>query len=826
MGAGSSAASGADSGGPLPPCPLFYNSMPNAQLIPVSTLPTRGPNGTLRRAHGGCAARIIPLRGMPVVTEAAKTMAKKVVADAKKKKKAGASGAERADTKAVTAASAILDTESVLPSLSSCFLLNIAVDEQGRLVPLSVDERLPTDASAGDAAGSACVSPVTPPRSTTAKKGFNFSTTTSPTHTPLLPTSGANGNSFTNGARTTSSTAPAPPGGQPSTEPPPATPPSPRRGDGQAKQPSVSHDGAGGGTLSPSVKASEKPSSTFFVSALPPASNATSVVGGGAAAADDDSTEVPSLAASVRSVLVKDSRFRKPEDGAAAPTALPPSSGADDSTTPRLRRQLSRITLLRVPQRMRWFIFNDSRTHEAQITALLCYRARQSKPSSPADQAQTGESAASQVITASVPTPGELQVMCRPTPLSHTSLSPKEVKAQLQVMSSSTRSFVEVRRVAVDAFTSAIPPPTTPAQAAQLTAFKASLTNAAVVEVFLALAPAATVFLAEGDVLGYKMSTHMVPFNASGSMSVLGRLLTPELVSDLKAKGEAVDKKGYRHTLLSLTASDGGGRGGGGAPSPPPSDAARLPGNGATHSFTASPPAGTATAPRSGPVSETPSMKTDVFPSQPAARPAAAGPPPESRRPTVPAVPTVPTVAPSAPVGQDGESAAAASSSTTTVAVAAERLQNRLSRSVLKPEAGDDDAAAVDRGAGAGAAAQRRASSQRGSAAVEVAEKDTNGVAQADEAPDDHPAAAVAAPTVPYGGSGYTYNYDYGGSPRAPVPVDHGVGGAVTVSQVPAKVPALDVESVEQSRPLPRGDVPSEGGQSDSAGSNALNISF
>ncbi|XQJ30889.1 hypothetical protein NXY56_006995 [Leishmania guyanensis] len=582
MGAGSSTASAGDAGVPLPTCPLFYNFMPNAQLIPASTLPTRGPDGLLCHPQGGCMARVIQLRSLPVVSEDSKRCAAQIIADAKKKKKRGGdSTADREEANAVAAANDLLRNPSLHPSLSSCFLLSIAVDEQGRLVPLSTGDEHGVNAMAGGGGDGAQLATskmsekLTSPRSKIVKKGFSFSVFSSTVRTPLVlgeggscedsvagtprPLRGGN-----NGAAATKLVSVLSPvhasvnaGSHPAGDALLPDPPSPHRSEAMPRWRSPTSDSGGDGAQLASSKRPKGLTSSF---ASPPPSSA-----GSSNAACDTTIEekqgTPLVTIPMCSVLAKQSHFRKLEEGqgresTSVASVLPNvgATGGDGVIPPRIRRQLSRITLLRVPQRTRWFLFNDSRTHEAQVSALLCYRAEE-KPTYQKNLIpgeETPMDSSGRTITAATPVPGDLRICCRPTPLSHTSLSSKEMKLQLQSMCSSTRSYVEVQPMAVEVLTAAIPAPKTPMEEEKLAEFKKRASGAAAVEVFVVLAPGATVYLAEGEVLGYKIDTHLVPFDKLASIAVLGRMLTPELVRNLKKKGESVNVKGYRHKLMFL----------------------------------------------------------------------------------------------------------------------------------------------------------------------------------------------------------------------------------------------------------------------------------
>lgn len=587
MGSGFSRASAGDTSAPLPPCPLFYNFMPDNRLIPASTLPMRGPGESLRRPQGGCAARVIPLRSLPVVSEKSRKDAKKIVADAKRnKKRGGDSTADEVEARVVAAANALLRNPSLLPSLSSCFLLNIAVDEQGRLVPLLTNDGHAVDTMVGfndtgaGGPGSSRWNPLKSPRSSFVKKGFNFFATNSPVRTPMFPGAASNrGDSLTSGAERPSqagengaaanqlvstllppATAAVNAVGRPAGAAPPPDPPSPQCSEGQPKQRSRIKKGGDDGAQPALPKAPEKLISTFAIAPTP-----SSSVGPARVVCDttkDDEQDVSLATPSVCSVLVKDSHFRKSEDGqGGASASVAPAlsnggaSGVDGVSPKRMRRKLSRITLLRASERTQWLLFNDSGTHEAQVSALLCYRAQKERSASPMKPI-AGEKApmkpSGKTETASTPAPGDLRVLCRPTPLSHTSLPTKKGKLHLQGMTSSSRRYVEVRPVLVEVFTAAIPAPTTPVEEHQLEEFKKSVASAAAVEVFVVLAPGETVYLAEGDVLGYRLDTLLVPFDTSRSMAVLGRMLTPKMVCSLKKKSEAASKKGYRHTLIFL----------------------------------------------------------------------------------------------------------------------------------------------------------------------------------------------------------------------------------------------------------------------------------
>ncbi|CBZ26696.1 hypothetical protein, unknown function [Leishmania mexicana MHOM/GT/2001/U1103] len=585
MGSGFSASSAGNTSAPLPPCPLFYNFMPDNQLIPGSTLPMRGPGGSVRRPQGGCAARVIPLRSLPVVSAESKRDAKKIVANAKRnKKRRDDSAAEEGEASAVAAANTLLRNPSLLPSLSSCFLLNIAVDERGRLVPLLTNDGYAVNTMTGfndtgaAGPGGSRWNPLKSPRPSFVKKGFQFSTINSPVRTPMFPGASSNrGDSFMNGVGRSShggengaavnqpvstllppATAAVNAVGCSAGEAPPPDPPSPQCIEGQPKWYSHTEKGVDGGAQAALSKTPEKLISTFTIASAPLSSvdPARSVCDTTTDGDQDASLATPSVC----SVLVKDSHFRKSEDGqGGASTSVAPAlsnggvSGVDSVSPQRMRRQLTRITLLRVSERTRWLLFNDSSTHEAQVSVLLCYRAhkeRSTSPTKPIAGEEVPMKPSGRTKTASTPAPGDLRVLCRPTPLSHTPFSTQK-KLQLQSMSSSSRSYVEVRPVLVEVFTAAIPAPMTPVEEIQLAEFKKSVAGAAAVEVFVVLAPGATVYLAEGDVLGYRLDTLLVPFDKSGSMAVLGRMLTPEMVCRLKKSG-AGSKKGYRHTSMFL----------------------------------------------------------------------------------------------------------------------------------------------------------------------------------------------------------------------------------------------------------------------------------
>ncbi|GET88187.1 hypothetical protein, unknown function [Leishmania tarentolae] len=586
MGCGSSTASAGDTGPTVPPCPLFYNFMPDTQLIPVSTLPIRGPSGAVRHPQGGCAARVLPFRSLPIVSEEAKMEAKKIIASAKSKKCGEDSAAKEEESRAVTAANALLRNPSLLPSLSSCFLINIAVDERGRLVPLLINDGHAIETIAGchdtgvGGLGSARRSVPTSPRSSFVKKGFNFSTATSLVLTPTLPGAGDHGGaSFTNDAEKSSKggesgaaeNLPVSTLAEPTTtavnaadrsagEVPSPYPPSPHQDKGHPDRSSCIKENADDDVQPASSKTSQKLMPTVAIAPVPSCSTGSSRI---VRDTNIDGEQGALLAtASLHSVLVKDSHFRKSEDsqgapGASAAAALPNggASGVDGAGPSRMRRQLSRITLLRVCELTRWFLFNDSTTHEAHVSVLMCYQTHEKKHTSPVkpidgEEAPMKPSEGTQTVV-KLP-PGELRVLCRPTPLAESSLSMKEVQLKLQNMSSSSRIYVEVHPVSLERFIAAFPAPTTPEEENQLAALKKNAASVAVVEVFVVLAPGATVLLAEGDVLGYKFDTLLVPFKASESMAVLGRMLTAKMVCRLKQNGEAASKKGYRHTLMFL----------------------------------------------------------------------------------------------------------------------------------------------------------------------------------------------------------------------------------------------------------------------------------
>ncbi|KAG5480044.1 hypothetical protein LSCM1_06466 [Leishmania martiniquensis] len=569
MGAGSSTGGTGDTGAQLPPCPLFYNFMPNTQLIPASTLPKRDPSGSLRRPKGGCAARVIPLRSLPIVSGELKKHAKKIAADAKNKKRDGDSAAGGAEANAVAAATALLNSPSLLPSLSSCFLINIAVDERGRLAPLPTEgghATVTVAADQGDAASgsrSPSWSLLTSPQSSFVKKGFSFSCPNTPSRTPLLPgVGGGLGGSFANGARRLLQDADKREATNELGSPPVTasassiTAGSRPAGETQLMRHNLTKAGADAGTRSALSGAPERPPTSFAVPLPSRAGLAKAVIG----TTWDGEHDMLSATASVCSVLVKDSRFRKPEDGPgrANSSVAPayPSNGAnggDNACPPRMRRQLSRITLFHVPQRTRWFLFNDSNNHEAHVSVLLCYHAQEQLSGPKASLA--GEKAPADLPgrtpTTWAPTPGDLRIMCRATPLLHTSVTRRRQKVPLESACSSNRTYVEVRPVSAEAFIDAIPPPKTAVQEGQLAGLEKQVASAAAVEVFVVLAPGATVYLAEGEVLGYRIDTHLIPFDQSSSMAVLGSTLTLELARSLKKKGGA-SKKGYHHTLIFL----------------------------------------------------------------------------------------------------------------------------------------------------------------------------------------------------------------------------------------------------------------------------------
>lgn len=858
-----------------PPCPLFYNHMPDNQLIPASTLPARGPDGCVRRPQGGCAARVVPLRRLPIVSEEAKRQANQTLADAKKGVKVeggagaaarGGGDAQQQQARVVAEANALLHNPSLPPALSSCFLINIAVDEQGRLAPLESEPPLVVKAGAsGNGGGDASDtddSQLRSPRVGAIKRGFSFTNATS---TPAKgasqqPQQAGNGDAAGDGRRPGQRGDGKAPGLSilsPSSVAGSATTPlavsldgvpSPHRSEGLFKRGSVPAPASDAANTSlahvppPYNRAAERPTATIFVDATPsPAPKLGTPLG------DETRDDISTPVSSVRSLLVKDSRFRRSDEGhtgaaAAAAAATAAGSGAAASTsvagsdTPRLRRQLSkRITLLRTPHRTRWFLFNDSGTHEAHVRVLICYQtesaaeiASEAVVTAP-DAASTGSAAAAAGGgEACGPARGNLRVMCRPTPLSHTTLSAKELKQQLANMSSSSRCYVEVRLCPVSSFVAAIPAPTTPGQEEQLAQFKKSVSTAEAVEVFVVLAPGATVYVAEGEVLGYKVDTHLVPFEKSNSVAVLGRLLTPELASSLKAKAEAVEKKGYRHTLHFLASGSVPGSGApvpsmqgtpttAGAPALPP-----LPVPGALIRPDAS---GAVASSKGGPPSKhaggTPDAVCLVTPPSTDTQHAA---PPDSRRLTLTLPPS--NAQYSSSTG-DGNAAGSGSPHQTSSSPASPggtaRQQVRLSRSPSK---------GVVAGAGegeGGSDVQRRlpVPRERGGSGVGAAEADASAAAAAASRSPLYGYSAALAASSPKrdggaaGGGGYSYNYDY-------------------TSTAPAAAPATATAAAD-SPPLPLGNdgghrdrnkaaglvlITSDTDRSDSAGLNSLGISF
>ncbi|KPA75249.1 hypothetical protein ABB37_08555 [Leptomonas pyrrhocoris] len=566
MGAGSSAAK--DSTETLPPaCPVFYNFSPSTQHIPTSTLPTRDARGHVRRPAGGCAARIIALRHLPVVTPDARKEAKEFLAHGGTMKKA-ARGDEAALAKIKEMeeqARSVLRDPCLPPAVSSCFLINIAVDEQGRLAPLSTDgaagltdtmnmiDNCDSD-NASECASTAVASQVHP----VGRKGFNFDTANSGSNAQKPGMMGA-------GARRTS-----PPSdtraaqeaiGNSNKKNNMASLPSPKSHRASA---TPSYDVTAVQRLAPQGTASgatrPTPSPPSGDPNLLPSIFVPPLVSTSDLDADGDDAELTALMnSSVRSLLIKGSRFRKGDGGESTPTPVTASLG--EAATARLRRQHSRIKLLQVPNRTRWFLFNDSRTHEAQVTVMLCYTkqkdaadlpgkgSRRESPASVAALSPRNDVPASP----SASPPGELKLMCVPTPLSHTATDPKELKKQLASMSSSSRSFVEIEPLSFSAFFAALPAPSGSSQRELLSKFEANVPGMAAVAVFVVLAPGATVFLAEGEATGYFVDTHMVPFNRSTSMAVLGRLLTPDLVRLARQKSEALRKDCHHHKLIFLS---------------------------------------------------------------------------------------------------------------------------------------------------------------------------------------------------------------------------------------------------------------------------------
>ncbi|KAG5480765.1 hypothetical protein CUR178_05900 [Leishmania enriettii] len=828
MGAGSSTAGIGNTSAPVPACPLFCNFMPNPLLIPASTLPKRGPDGSLRRPKGGCAARVVPLRGLPIVSEESKRHAKELVANAKSKKRAGNTPAGGEEANALAAAAALLSTPSLLPSLSSCFLINIAVDERGRLAPLPTDgghAAITVAACHGVAASGSGDPPwnvLTSPQSSFVKKGFNFSYPNTPVRTPLVPgAGGGRGDSFANDARRLAqggdSRAAA---NELGSQLMPTIPASVKaRGrpswGAQSKRSSFTEAGLDAGTQPALSTALGKPTSTFAVPLLSGAGPANAM----ADTASVGEHDMLSTTTSVCSVLVKDSRFRKPEGGRARANSAAPAyanCGASGATAclPRMRRQMSRITLLRVPQRTRWFLFNDSKTHEAQVSMLLCYQAQQEKPSGPKmslARENTPVVPPAMTVTTSAPTPGDLRIVCRATPLSPTPPPRRRLKVPLESTYNSNCFYVEVRPVSVEAFTTAIPRPKTPAQERQLEGFKKRVASAAAVEVFVVLAPGATLYLAEGEVLGYRFDVHLVPFDKSGSMAVLGLMLTPALARCLKKKGEASNKKGYRHTLIFLAEA---------AAAPvstapahrPDSAAARL-----TASSVPALPKVTAECALDGADFISPTLKGTLNSA-----------PLSSMGLTTSATPPK-TLTYAA--GRAGHGAVAAT------AAPAPSLQNRLSSSALKFETvGEGAAAASDAGG-------RHRCSQRSIGTAGWSGKDENdgtevvGRFHSCGAPATVPRTAIAA--LP--SRGYSYSYEFADVSAvlesAVIPLawsaahataaraDH-VESAGGVRQLP--VPGLkgSVNDMDEDRSVPRGDAHLGDDHSVSTDADPLSVSF
>ncbi|KAG5506492.1 hypothetical protein JKF63_05995 [Porcisia hertigi] len=521
--------------------------MPNAELIPASSLPIRGANGSLVRPQGWRAARVIPLRSLPVVSEESKCRAKKLIADAKKKPSVGSAIEEEA--KAVDAAKALLSNPSLPPSHSSCFLISTAVAEHGRVSWISTaGERVNTvpggsgggSGRSSDIAGDSRRAPLSL-TSSRVKEEFNFSAASSPVTSPLWSeNSGSLSNSSTNGVK--------------------------RCSEREVSKVVVRADSCSKEELPfPSLPSPHKNGAQPAFSVTPGKTAVTFAAAGLTTnvvySFIDEKHSTSPASCSLRPSLLKDSRFRRKEDNQ---NGLNPSVaqgfpnggvGGSNRVTPRRMggRSSSRITLLCAPPRTRWFVFNDSSTHEAQVSAVFCYQAEKKKPMSPLKPGAGKKPAMEGLggdMTASTPAPGDLRILCRSTPFSNTTLSSKELR--LQGMSSSSRSYVEVCPVSAVSFTAMIPTPATPVQEKELTEFKSRLDGAVAVEVFLVLAPGETVCVAEGTVLGYRIDTRHVPFDASGSMAVLGRMLTPELVRSLKRKSEAASKKNHRHTLVFL----------------------------------------------------------------------------------------------------------------------------------------------------------------------------------------------------------------------------------------------------------------------------------
>lgn len=576
MGSGSSVEKGSAASQP-PGCPLFYNYSPNPLLVPASALPTRDVRGNVRRPHGGCAARIIALRHLPVVTPEAKKEAKDFFANLSKMKKAkqGDAAGLAKIAELEEQAKSIQQDPSLAPAVSSCFLVNIAVDEQGRLAPLSTDGPvgLADAANMADAIGEAetvetgSPSPASQPASG-ARRGFNFDAAAA------NPSSGQ-------------------PSGGGTPPPQPANLNSSSRRLPQlnvvpagAEAPGANAATGNMGAL-PSPIASRQPpqlSEAAVVQRLSQQSGGTGATGPGAApgplagarmmpivfappiatisdsdADGEDGDTSTHLGSSTRSLLIKDSRYRKGDgtEGTTPTTAAVAAGNTSDPNATRLRRQNSRIRLMQVPNKTRWFLFNDSRTHEAHLALFFCYaKSAESDKTGALAKDDRGESTAGTPGTGPTQHPieaGALKMMCVPTPLSHTSTSPKEVKKQLANSSSSSRSFVEWEQSSVSAFLSALPTPTTDAQKEQLARFEAKASTMAAVCLFVVLAPGVTIFLAEGEATGYMLNTHMVPFNPSTSMAVLGRLLTRDMVLDSRRKAAGLVKDCYRHKLIYLS---------------------------------------------------------------------------------------------------------------------------------------------------------------------------------------------------------------------------------------------------------------------------------
>ncbi|KPI88161.1 hypothetical protein ABL78_2738 [Leptomonas seymouri] len=553
-------------------CPVFYNFTPNAQHIPLSTLPVRDLRGNVRRPRGGCAARIIALRNLPVVPFDTKRQAKEFLASVGKLKRSNHDD-ETALAKIAAVeeqAKSIQKEPCLTPTISSCFLINIAVDERGRLAPLSTDGAVGlTDSmsviengeseSTAECGTSATVTKI----SLIGRKGFNFDTVSASNAAAGNRSKRALGSAGDSAERhlqlNSDSTSPE------------GTDTDSARGSSGAmssnsccsllpscEASALRRRDRGGARAEATGLASLPPSPEARPMTIFRAPQAHTASDNDGEAEDSDSSFTSSYGPSL---LIRGGRFCRMGGGElpVLNAAAAATSNCGDSSTKRLRRQNLSIRLLNMPNRTRWFLFNDSSTHEAHMTVMLCYRKKTEAGDPPAMDAHRGGAASapeffpSKITGDHILVPGELKVMCVPTSLSHIPIKLKELQKEMETRHSSSRCFVEVKPLSLPDFVAALSTSSAESHRELLAKLEENASSMAVASLFIVLAPGETVFIAEGEATGYSIATKMIPFKSVSSMAVLSRRLTPDLVLELKQKSEALKKRCYHHKLIFLS---------------------------------------------------------------------------------------------------------------------------------------------------------------------------------------------------------------------------------------------------------------------------------